>query len=79
MKKYITIVSFIDLQDGNHEYKVGDVFPHQGLTVSDERIDELATSKNRRRMPLIKKVKSDDVDGTVPKPKKLVRKGNSDR
>lgn len=79
MEGYVTVVDFIDLKDGNYEYKVGDTFPHQGLKVDAERIEELSTDKNRRKTPLIKKVKSDDIDGAVPKSKKLVRKGNSDR
>ena len=79
MVEYVTVVDFIDLQDSNYGYKVGDAFPHQGLKVSKERLEELSTDKNRRKMPLIKKVKNDDVDGAVSKPKKLVRKRNSDR
>ena len=56
MHKVIT--RFVDLQDKNHEYNVGDVFPREGLTVSDERIAELASNKNRRGMPLIRAVRS---------------------
>ena len=70
---YEVIVDFIDLRDNNHAYKVGDKFPHDGVTVSDKRIDELAGDKNKRKMPLIQRVKEDKkivketvaVDGEV--------------
>ena len=54
---YRVIAYFIDLQDGEHPYNVGDAFPREGHTVSEERIAELSSFKNKRRMPLIEKVK----------------------
>lgn len=51
---YKVIVYFEDLQDKNHPYKVGDVYPRKGAKPSPERIDELATNKNIRGIPLIK-------------------------
>ena len=51
---YRVIRMFTDLQDGNHRYEVGDEYPRLGLEVSDSRLDELATDKNRRKTPLIK-------------------------
>ncbi len=63
---YRTIVYFTDLTDNDYAYKVGDIFPHNGLEVSEERITELSTNKNKRGIPLIEK-----VDETVEeKPKK---------
>lgn len=56
MTMYEVINYFTDLQDGNHEYKVGYPFPREGLTVSDERIAELSGSDNKQGKPLIKKV-----------------------
>lgn len=47
------IKRFVDLQDGRHAYNPGDQFPREGLDVSKERLDELASDKNRRGMPLI--------------------------
>lgn len=44
---------FEDLQDNSHPYYPGDIFPREGLTVTPERIKELATTANRRKMPLI--------------------------
>ena len=53
---YKVIAYFEDLQDDNHPYNVGDVFPRDNKTVTKERIKELATTQNRRKIPLIKKV-----------------------
>lgn len=69
---YKVIKAFHDLQDSQktkngkiyHEYKVGDVFPRNGLKVSDERIKELAGSANKRGVPLIKLV--DDLKVQKP-------------
>ncbi len=53
---YKVIKPFADLQDNNHVYKVGDVFPRAGLEVTDERLAELSGYKNKQGEPLIKKV-----------------------
>ena len=53
---YKTLIYFEDLQDENHAYNPGDEFPREGLEVSEERLEELSTDKNRRKKPLIKKV-----------------------
>lgn len=53
---YKVIHYFTDLQDFNHPYKVGDIFPRLGLKVSNERLEELASSKNKQGKPLIEKV-----------------------
>ena len=50
---YKAIVYFEDIQDNRYKYHVGDTFPREGVTVSDKRLDELSTNKNRRGMPLI--------------------------
>ena len=52
---YRVIKYFTDLQDNNHEYNVGDVFPHNKKKVSASRIKELSTDKNRQGVPLIEK------------------------
>lgn len=52
---YRAITYFEDLQDNRHPYNVGDVYPREGLTPTDERINELATNRNIRGIPLIKK------------------------
>ena len=53
---YKVIAYFEDLQDNNYPYNVGDVFPRENKTASKERIKELATTQNRQKKPLIKKV-----------------------
>ena len=53
---YRVITYFTDLQDNNHEYNVGDIYPHNKKKVSASRIKELSTDKNRRGIPLIEKV-----------------------
>ena len=53
---YKVIAYFEDLQDNNYPYNVGDVFPRENKTATKERVKELATTQNRRKIPLIKKV-----------------------
>ena len=55
---YKAIRQFTDLQDNNHAYYPGDTFPRKGLTVSEERLEELSTDKNRRHTPMIQLVES---------------------
>lgn len=64
---YKVIHFFNDLQDFNHAYHVGDVYPRMGVRVSDARIAELASSKNKQGKPLIALDKNKDfaVDGKV--------------
>lgn len=59
---YKVIKFFRDLQDNNHAYKVGDVFPHKGMEVSENRLLELSTDANRRHVPLIEKVEDEVVE-----------------
>ena len=63
---YKVIEYFEDLQDNGRPYNVGDVLPAGGNTVSAERIAELASTQNRRRIPLIEEV--------VEKPKRTRKK-----
>ena len=62
---YIVKVYFEDMQDGNHAYNPGDIYPREGYTPSKARLVELMTSANRRRMPLIA---LSDLDIGVNKP-----------
>ena len=55
--KYTVINTFVDLQDGNYLYRVGDKYPHGNKKVSAERLEELASGNNKIRQPLIKAVK----------------------
>ena len=71
---YKVIHFFTDLQDNGHEYSVGDKFPRTGLTVSENRLKELATANNKQGKPLIEIISNDEVDET---PKKRGRKPNN--
>ena len=64
---YKVIKYFEDLKDNRHPYKVGDIFPRNGLEVSESRIDELSRDKNRRGEPLI-------VEVVTPKKRKAKEK-----
>lgn len=55
---YEVIRDFTDLKDNEHPYSAGDIFPHDGLEVSEERIKELSSSQNLQKRPLIKKIES---------------------
>ena len=50
---YKVIHYFEDLQDFNHAYKVGDVFPRLGMVVTEDRLRELSSKYNRQKKPLI--------------------------
>ena len=54
---YKVIHYFSDLQDNGYAYNVGDEFPHNGITVTKERIAELAGRENKQGVPLIVEVK----------------------
>lgn len=85
------IIAFADLQDDGHIYNVGDEYPRAGVTVSEERLEELASNRNRRGVALIveegteedapeAKKGIDDVEAGVspsktPEAKKKARKG----
>lgn len=68
---YRAVIYFEDLKDGRHPYNIGDVFPREGLEVSEERIRELLGQSNLRRMAVIEKVEEES------EPKKLVKKMKS--
>lgn len=53
---YEVIEFFTDLQDFNHPYSVGDIFPRSGMNVSEERLAELSGENNKRGIQLIKKI-----------------------
>ena len=55
---YKVIEYFEDLHDNSFAYNVGDEYPRKGLEVTKGRIEELATTQNRRKIPLIKKVET---------------------
>lgn len=56
--KYVTIVDFTDKYTGN-VYYVGDKYPLKGKA-KKARLDELSSSSNQRKIPLIKEVSEDE-------------------
>jgi hypothetical protein len=54
---YKVVKYFTDLQDNNHPYNVGDVYPRKGVNVSPERVAELSGCNNKQGVALIEEVK----------------------
>ena len=77
---YKVIKYFTDLEDDNHAYHVGDTFPHEGKSVTKERLMELSSDKNKRHVPLIVEIKAEEPK-EVPKeePKETKAKKSSKR
>ena len=69
---FIVINAFLDLQDAEYLYDVGDAYPREGLEPSEERIKELLGSDNLQGQPMIKAVK------TVPADKKPEESADSE-
>ena len=53
---YKVIKHFVDLQDNNHKYDVGDTYPRKGVSVLPSRINELASAENLQGVPLIEEI-----------------------
>jgi hypothetical protein len=64
---YEVIKYFTDLQDNDHPYAAGDIFPRSGLVVTEERYAELAGSNNLQREPLIRLKKEEQPKKTATK------------
>ena len=65
---YIVVSNFKDLQDNEHVYMIGDIYPRVEKSIKDiteERIKELETTDNKKKEILIKKIEiraeEDDV------------------
>ena len=56
---YRVIKYFTDMQDNNHEYNVGDIYPREELKVFPSRIRELSTTENRRGEILIEEIEDE--------------------
>lgn len=59
---YVAAVRFADLKDNKRLYEAGEKFPRDGLSVTAERIQELAGSNNRMGYPLIKQAAEATTD-----------------
>jgi len=64
---YKAIEYFTDLQDNEYEYKAGDTYPREGYEPSAERIEELASDKNKRGRAVIEIV-ADSKKAVIEEP-----------
>jgi hypothetical protein len=55
---YRVITDFYDLRDNNYHYRAGDTFPRPHSLVTNERVAELAGTRNRMGRTLIEAVES---------------------
>lgn len=55
---YKVIHQFLDLQDGNYHYKVGDTYPREGKKAVAARVKELSGTGNKIKKPLIEKIEA---------------------
>lgn len=60
---YKVIHYFTDLQDDNYAYRVGDIYPREGITVTSARINDLLSGSNRRGLQLIEEIKKESPTG----------------
>jgi hypothetical protein len=58
---YRVIKAFVDLQDGNHKYNVGDIYPRENVIQTPARLEKLAGVKNRQGVPLIEYFEPDII------------------
>lgn len=70
--EYRTVTAFMDMKDNGYVYCSDDRYPRDGLEPTQERIEELAGSNNKRGMPLIEAVKEEESEGE--KKEKITRK-----
>ena len=73
---YKVIKHFVDLQDNNHKYDVGDTYPRKGLNVLQSRINELASDKNKQKTPLIEEIP--DIEEKPEKKTKSTKKADEE-
>ena len=61
MTKYKVVTDFHDSQDENRLYEQGNSYPKPvNKKISDERIEELSTKKNKHKKIFIEKVEEQD-------------------
>ena len=75
---YKVIKHFIDLQDNNYKYDVGDTYPRKGLNVLQSRINELASDKNLQKTPLIEEIPEKVEETKKKKKSKTVEKADDE-
>lgn len=63
---YKVLEYFTDNLDNGYVYNVGDVYPHEGYTPTQERIEALAGVNNARKRPVIEMVFEESKAEDVP-------------
>ena len=71
---YKVIKDFTDLNDNRHVYRTGDKFPRDGVEVSEERVNALASDNNARGESLIAFVAEPKKEPKKEKKKGKVKK-----
>lgn len=62
-EKYIVVYkAWKDMEDENHLYKKGDIYPREGLKPTKKRIKELSSKNNKIGEILIEAVKVEKED-----------------
>ena len=64
---YKVIRKFFDLQDNDHMYSEGDIFPRDNIEVSQERIEELLSNRNKMGVFLIEEIEEKPKRGRKKK------------
>ena len=75
---YKVIKHFVDLQDNNYKYDIGDTYPRKGLNVLQSRINELASDKNKQKTPLIEEIPEKAEEPKEEKKTKSVEKADEE-
>lgn len=76
---YRVLGYFTDRLDNHHPYNVGDIFPREGLEVSEDRIKELSSRNNKRGVKLIEEVLEKNIpekSSETPKEEPLKEKAS---
>ncbi|WP_194747586.1 Rho termination factor N-terminal domain-containing protein [Staphylococcus chromogenes] len=68
------IEKFEDLEDDNHFYDEGDIYPRVGYIPSDERVNTLSSTNNKRDLQVISHINLDSLK--VDELKELAKKRN---
>ena len=58
--KYRVITAFVDLQDSNYRYNVGDTYPRKGKKTTKKRVNELSSTENKRHTVMIEPIDDDN-------------------
>lgn len=53
---FLVIAPFVDLEDGHYMYHKGDIYPREGLNVSEERIMQLLSTQNKAHKSFLERV-----------------------